>query len=119
MTPALQPSWQAAWVTLTSLPPSAGNAGAGVPGACGDGRPGPAQAGGRGGTDPGPGSCRRGGSTGPHRCRMAGRGRCGARPWPVRCPAVAGAVPGGIEPGDQLVVAGGRPELFNELDGGG
>src|ERR1039458_7884065 len=41
------------------------------------------------------------------------------RPWPVRCPAVAGAVPGGIEPGDQLVVAGGRPELFNELDGGG
>src|ERR1019366_4394161 len=51
MTPALQPSWQAAWVTLTSLPPSAGNAGAGVPGACGDGRPGPAQVGGLG--DPG------------------------------------------------------------------
>src|ERR1039457_5194606 len=37
----------------------------------------------------------------------------------VEWPAVAGAVPGGIEPGDQLVVAGGRPEPFDQLDGGG
>src|SRR4029077_9015131 len=36
----------------------------------------------------------------------------------VEWPAVAGAVPGGIEPGDQLVVAGGRPGPFDELDRG-
>src|SRR4029077_2518390 len=36
----------------------------------------------------------------------------------VEWPAVAGAVPGGIEPGDQLVVAGGRPEPSDELDRG-
>src|SRR5438128_1586390 len=37
----------------------------------------------------------------------------------VEWPVVASAVPGGIEPGDQLVVAGGRPEPSDELDGGG
>src|ERR1017187_2823892 len=37
----------------------------------------------------------------------------------VEWPAVASTVPGGIEPGDQLFVAGGRSQLFNELDGGG
>src|SRR6266700_1062969 len=37
----------------------------------------------------------------------------------VEWPAVAGAVPGGIEPGDQLVVAGGRPEPLNQFAGGG
>ena len=37
----------------------------------------------------------------------------------VERPAVAGAVPGGVQLGDQLVVAGGRPEPFDELDGGG
>ena len=34
------------------------------------------------------------------------------RPWPVWSP-------GGVEPGDQLVVAGGRAELADQLDGGG
>ena len=34
----------------------------------------------------------------------------------VEGPAVAGAVPGGIEPGDQLVVAGGRPEPFDQFE---
>src|SRR6516225_4192046 len=37
----------------------------------------------------------------------------------VEWPAVAGAVSGGIQPGGQLVVAGSRPELSGELDGGG
>src|SRR6266568_1911435 len=37
----------------------------------------------------------------------------------VEWPAVAGAVPGGIEPGDQLGVAGGRPEPSDQFDGGG
>ena len=37
----------------------------------------------------------------------------------VEWPAVASAVPGGVQPGDQLVVAGGRPEPFDELDRGG
>src|SRR6516164_8532467 len=37
----------------------------------------------------------------------------------VEFPAVAGAVSGGIQPGGQLVVAGSRPELSGELDGGG
>src|SRR6516225_11401553 len=36
----------------------------------------------------------------------------------VEWPAVAGAVSGGIEPGGQLVVAGGRPEPFDQFDGG-
>ncbi len=58
----------------------------------------------RGGRDPGPGPGRHGGSTGPHRCPTAGRGR-----W----------VSGGVQPGDQFVVAGGWPEPLNELDGGG
>src|ERR1019366_2421474 len=37
----------------------------------------------------------------------------------VERPAVAGEVPGGIQPGDQLVVAGARPEPLDKLDGGG
>jgi len=37
----------------------------------------------------------------------------------VERPAVAGAVPGGVQPGDQLVVAGGRPEPSDQIDGGG
>src|ERR1017187_119784 len=37
----------------------------------------------------------------------------------VERPAVAGEVPGGIQPGDRLVVAGARPEPLDKLDGGG
>src|ERR1019366_3941448 len=160
MTPALQPSWQAAWVTLTSLPPSAGNAGAGVPGACGDGRPGPAQVGGLGdpgaaaglglgvpgdaepaggaaaggqlpGMDPGGDDARAAaqlpGGPGhpdlPPAVRIRDRDLVGvADPLDridVEWPAVACAVPGGVQPGDQLVVAGGRPEPSDQIDGGG
>src|ERR1035441_1705976 len=160
MTPALQPSWQAAWVTLTSLPPSAGNAGAGVPGACGYGRPGPAQVGGLG--DPGaaaglclgvPGDAEPAGGAAAggqlpgvdpvvddagaaaqlpgglgHRdlaraVRIRDRDLVGvADPLDridVEWPAVACAVPGGVQPGDQLVVAGGRPQPSDQIDGGG
>src|SRR5437588_672606 len=36
----------------------------------------------------------------------------------VERPAVTSTVPGGVQPGDQLVVAGGRPEPSDQLDGG-